>query len=299
MFNIVSLEAFGFWVPTNNRYFKDTKLVLSDHKKYDSFFDFHTGVSQLKEMKHESFSSLDVKHVDRRNCVQKVTALVTTTLTSSSLSYDLSIASAAADTFENSRLELITDPQTYSSILYTPPLPKVNKKFPLLVVIPGAGTNHNIMNNDEEEKMKLVWEDLTSDQGEHFGLPINLLAQKSSSCPNLLAEEFMVVSPYAPSLNDKKTRSFYNEPRSNLLSFIQFILTKYSDKVDSDEVFLFGFSDGATVAVELATTRKFKACIIAAYGYTGTLPSLALQRLKGIPFWIFHSADDGTFDNKN
>ena len=58
---------------------------------------------------------------------------------------------------------------------------------------------------------------------------------------------------------------------------------------------MLGFSDGATVAVELATTRRFQGAIAASYGFSGTLPDLALERLKGLPFWIFHSADDVIF----
>ena len=34
---------------------------------------------------------------------------------------------------------------------------------------------------------------------------------------------------------------------------------------------------------------------MAAYGFTGTLPQLALDRLKGKPIWVFHSADDVIF----
>mmetsp|Transcript_3890 Transcript_3890/g.7485 ORF Transcript_3890/g.7485 Transcript_3890/m.7485 type:complete len:161 (-) Transcript_3890:227-709(-) len=70
------------------------------------------------------------------------------------------------------------------------------------------------------------------------------------------------------------------------------------DKVDLDCQCLFGFSDGATLGVELMTTRKFVAGVFCAYGYTGKLPSLALERLKGLPMWIFHSVDDGIFPIK-
>jgi len=50
------------------------------------------------------------------------------------------------------------------------------------------------------------------------------------------------------------------------------------------------------VAVELATTRRFAAVAIAAYGFSGTaLPDRALVLLKDIPFWVFHSADDVIF----
>ena len=40
---------------------------------------------------------------------------------------------------------------------------------------------------------------------------------------------------------------------------------------DPRRVFLFGFSDGATVGVELATTRRFAAAVVAAYGITSEL----------------------------
>lgn len=43
------------------------------------------------------------------------------------------------------------------------------------------------------------------------------------------------------------------------------------------------------------TTNTFQAGIFAAYGFTGKLPKLALERLQGKPMWIFHSADDVIF----
>jgi dienelactone hydrolase len=42
--------------------------------------------------------------------------------------------------------------------------------------------------------------------------------------------------------------------------------------VDPKRIFLFGFSDGATVAVELLSTRRFAGAVVASYGFTGTLP---------------------------
>jgi hypothetical protein len=66
-------------------------------------------------------------------------------------------------------------------------------------------------------------------------------------------------------------------------------------RFDPQRIILFGFSDGATLAVELLTTRRFQAGIISSYGFTGTLPDLALQRLRGIPMWVFHSKDDRIF----
>ena len=62
---------------------------------------------------------------------------------------------------------------------------------------------------------------------------------------------------------------------------------------------MFGFSDGATVAIELLTTRRFRGAVVAAYGFTGVLPPRAVERLAGVPLWVFHSADDVIFDVAN
>ena len=46
------------------------------------------------------------------------------------------------------------------------------------------------------------------------------------------------------------------------------------------------------------TTNLFAGGIFAAYGFTGTLPPLALERLTNKPMWIFHSQDDVIFPVK-
>ena len=38
---------------------------------------------------------------------------------------------------------------------------------------------------------------------------------------------------------------------------------------------------------------------MAAYGFTGTLPPLAAERLRNVPLWVFHSCDDVIFDVAN
>lgn len=102
------------------------------------------------------------------------------------------------------------------------------------------------------------------------------------------------MTPYAAG-----KRSFYEDSRSKLLKFLDWIQTSemlLPYRVDTNRIALFGFSDGATVAVELATTRQFRAVAVAAYGFSGSsLPDMALERLTGIPFWVFHSADDVIF----
>jgi predicted peptidase len=67
-------------------------------------------------------------------------------------------------------------------------------------------------------------------------------------------------------------------------------------KIDPTKISLFGFSEGSLLAVELATTHKFNAIILASYGYTGILPPKAVERLRGIPFWIFHSISDDVYN---
>ena len=43
------------------------------------------------------------------------------------------------------------------------------------------------------------------------------------------------------------------------------------------------------------TTRIFRGGVFAAYGFSGKLLQLALERLKGLPMWVFHSKDDVVF----
>jgi len=182
------------------------------------------------------------------------------------------------------KLVKVTDPQTYSALAYSPPLGATSKQYPLLVVLPGAGLNAGT-----------AW-DLADPAGEHVGLPPSLLA--TGRAPAALADNFAVLAPYSAG-----SRSLYEEPRSKLLSFLDWAC---SDKgraggcplIDPERIYLLGFSDGATLGVELLTTGRFRAGVIAAYGFTGTLPSLALERLADKPLWIFHSADDVIFPVK-
>jgi predicted peptidase len=176
----------------------------------------------------------------------------------------------------------VSDPSTYSALVYAKPTAKQAKKIPLLVVLHGAGKN--------EEG---VW-NLADPNGEHAGLLPTLI--DINKAPLAASDHFAMVAPYSFG-----KRSFYEEPRSKLLRFVDWVCSEEGQKagcpsnIDSSRIFLFGFSDGATVAVELATTQRFKACVVCAYGYSGILPQLALERLKNIPMWIFHSADDVIF----
>lgn len=194
----------------------------------------------------------------------------------------LSLSSSARGAEETpSRLLEVTDPATYSALVYTPPRRKDNKPPPLLVVIHGAGTNE-----------RDVW-NLADIQGEHAGLVPSLIA--SDKAPQVLLDNFAVVAPYS-----QGKRSFYEEPRQKFLQFVDWVCSDAGrqagfPQVDTDRIFLFGFSDGATEAVELLTTGRFRGAIVAAYGFTGTLPDRAIDRLKDIPVWVLHSADDVIF----
>lgn len=104
------------------------------------------------------------------------------------------------------------------------------------------------------------------------------------------------MAPYAAG-----RRSFYEEPRKKLLQFVDWACSDGGrsagiyPEVDPRRVFLFGFSDGATVGVELMTSQRFAGGVFAAYGFTGELPALAAERLRSLPIWVFHSADDAIF----
>jgi len=192
------------------------------------------------------------------------------------------IAQANVTTMKD-HLREVRDPNTYSALSYVDPtITNKEKGVPLIVVLHGAGKNQDG-----------VWS-LADIQGEHAGLIPSLIA--TNKAPLVLADNFAVVAPYAAG-----KASFYDEPRSKLLKFVDWVCSEEGQKagcppnIDPNRIFLFGFSDGATVGVELATTRRFKACIICAYGYSGILPSLALERLKDLPIWVFHSKDDVIF----
>lgn len=183
------------------------------------------------------------------------------------------------DPTSSPRLVKVTDPNTYSALVYTPP--PSTKPPPLIVVLHGAGKNEGN-----------VW-DLADIRGEHAGLIPSLIA--SNQAPPVLLDNFAVVAPYC-----QGKRSFYEEPRQKLLQFIDWVCSDVGKEagcpaVDTSRIWLLGFSDGATEVVELLTTGRFRGGIVAAYGFTGILPDRALDRLKDVPIWVFHSADDVIF----
>jgi predicted esterase len=204
----------------------------------------------------------------------------------------------------------IKDPNTYSAVVYIPPPSAVVKRqqhrqesYPLLVVLHGAG------NNEHGALYEFTL-------GDHSMLPLYLLSQQQQTVPALLAENFIIVAPYV----GKDKRSLYDEPRSKIMSFIDWFQSWFEMqqltttavvnddddedsatwtsrvKIDPTKISLFGFSEGSILAVELATTCKFNAIILASYGYTGILPPKAVERLRGIPFWIFHSTGDDVYN---
>ena len=188
----------------------------------------------------------------------------------------------------NTLLKVISDPETYSALVYTPPQSKnsINgNKYPILLVLHGAAKNE-----------RDIW-NLADIQGEHSGLPPSLIS--AGIAPSELTDNFVVVAPYV----GQGKQTFYTEPRRNLLNFVNFITGSEGEKaggpsldmMDTAQIYILGFSDGATLGVELLTSPNFAGGIIASYGFTGSLPALALERLKDKPMWIFHSKDDVIF----
>ena len=220
-----------------------------------------------------------------------LTTATTRTTRSSAATDVVSPPMTTAATLETTcRIREINDPQTYRALIYEPPTSSnarnpLVKPPPLLLVLHGAATNR------EPDVTKAM----ASATGEHAGLPMQLLA--SNTAPAELAANFCVAAPYAYGRT-----SFYDDSRGKLLQFLQYLVS--NDEVqlnfDPSRIFLFGFSDGATVAVELATSRKFRGVAVASYGFTGKqLPPMALQRLQGVGFWVWHAADDVIFDVAN
>ncbi|CAE8611954.1 unnamed protein product [Polarella glacialis] len=179
-------------------------------------------------------------------------------------------------------LSEVQDPGTYAALLYKPV--SAVKKLPLLFVLHGAGSTD-----------LGAWE-LADPDGCHGGLPPSLLA--SGLVPPELAENFAVVAPYAAG-----KASFIREPRQRLLQFLDWVRSPAGQlagcpEIDPRRIFVLGYSDGATVGVQLATSGQFAAGIFAAVGGVGDVASVA-AKLKGMPIWIFHSADDGILPVRN
>jgi len=193
------------------------------------------------------------------------------------------VPSSSSAKTQRSDLVEVSDPQTFSALSYAPP-GSAGRKLPLLVVLHGAGRND-----------RTAW-DLAELGGEHGGLVPSLIA--SGRAPVELTDNFAVVAPYSAG-----KASFYEEPRRKLIQFVDWVCSEAGRQagcpdVDPKRIFLFGFSDGATAGVELMTTKRFAGGVFAAYGFTGDLPTLAAQRLRDIPIWMFHSADDVIFPVK-
>lgn len=188
---------------------------------------------------------------------------------------------------------VVVDPNTYPAVIFPPSNSQHSKsspkrrKPPLLVVLHGAGANQGSLP-----------EALTDLEGEHAGFLPSLMDHNRA--PTEATENFVVMAPYS-----QNKSSFYQDSRSRLLRFIEWAgsgLGKQAGCPDFDDqnIFLLGFSDGATVAVELATTLRFQGVVVASYGFTGdALPRAAVDRLRQVPMWVFHSADDVIFDVKN
>jgi predicted esterase len=222
----------------------------------------------------------------------------------------------APTTFPRGVIFEIEDPSTYSAVVYVPPPAKHNgqaknkeaqcksEPYPLLVVLHGAGNNkqsamHEFTNSGSS----------TSPPGDYTNLPPCLLSHDQA--PHSLSDNFVVVAPY---VGKGTSGSLYDEPRGKILSFVKWFdnwiesqCFEYSGEdvgtsscctigINRQRVSLFGFSEGSTLAVELATTRQFNGVVLASYGYTGKLPPLALERLYGIPIWVFHSKGDDVYD---
>jgi predicted peptidase len=197
---------------------------------------------------------------------------------------------SASHAVDNNNLQVVTDPNTYSALAYNAihlqPSTSSNdeRKSPLILVLHGAGRN------DQD-----IQSDLANPRGEHAGLIPSLIA--SGQAPKELLENFSVLAPYSFG-----KASFYQDSRSKLLSFVDWAIENQGTDAlpisfDSQRIILFGFSDGATVAIELLTSRRFAAGVICSYGYSGqALPKRALERLSNIPIWIFHSKDDVIFN---
>lgn len=258
-----------------------SRLHQSSSRRNDDFFsDKHLLAADLG-------SSSLLQYVNRRQIIQSSTVVAAMFQQNKSYAEESSTQISRGAIFE------IKDPNSYSAVVYIPRA-KDGKEMakqtslPLLVVLHGAGVNEH----------SALYE-FTTPGGDHTNLPPYLLSTRQA--PSSLSENFVVVAPYV----GQGKRSLYDEPRGKILLFIKWFNSYIESQTLNDgtnvsinrqKVSLFGFSEGATLAVELATTRQFQGVVTASYGFTGPLPKIAIERLQGIPIWAFHSKGDDIYD---
>lgn len=231
-------------------------------------------------------SSFLMQPVNRRQIIQSSTVVATIFQQNTSHAEESNTQLTRGEIFQ------IEDPNSYSAVVYIPRAVYGKEKeqisLPLLVVLHGAGVNEH----------SALYE-FTTRGGDHTNLPPYLLSTQQA--PSSLYENFVVVAPYV----GQGVRSLYDEPRGKILSFIKWFNSYIESQtlhdgtkvsINRQKVSLFGFSEGATLAVELATTRQFQGVVTASYGFTGPLPKMAIERLQGIPIWAFHSKGDDIYD---
>ena len=226
--------------------------------------------------------------VDRRRVLQSTTkACISSLPFITSTAYPSNAQEEQSSIPRGKIFEITQEPNSFSGVAYIPNT--IKKSYPLLVVLHGAGNN----------KQQSAIDAFTT--GDHKMLPPSLLY--TNQAPSSLSDNFIVIAPYV----GKDKRSLYDEPRSKLLNFIRYFNTYIESQTIQDGtsisinrqcISLFGFSEGSTLAVELETTRQFNGLVLCSYGFTGILPQKAIERLQGIPIWIFHSTNDDVYDIK-
>jgi poly(3-hydroxybutyrate) depolymerase len=120
-------------------------------------------------------------------------------------------STASSKTSTGERLRTVVDPDTYQALVYEPSFTAPGK-HPLLIVLHGAGGNRQD-----------AWA-LADPVGEHAGLAPSLLA--TGAAPAALSDNFVVVAPYC----GEGRRSFYEEPRSKLLHFVDWVCSEQGVK---------------------------------------------------------------------
>lgn len=207
-----------------------------------------------------SDSISDSDATTRRDVIQNailLPLLTTTNFDSSASAKEIPIVRGGK--YKYGTLYDIHDPNSYKALVYKPTKSQQQSKYPVLVLIHGAGKNDS---ND-------VWS-LADPNGEHAGLIPSLLLNNNSlsssptpssatsnnsknknsnviinysKAPVELLDNFIVIAPYSYG-----KKSFYEEPRSKVLQFIKWACEYIENDdaggkigVDTDRLFLFGF----------------------------------------------------------
>ena len=144
-----------------------------------------------------------------------------------------------------------------------------NLKYPILIYLHGSGSKGNSKTNPSD--INKVEKD-----GAIRAIKLGLWTPK------------VAMPVFAP-------QSSTSWKPSDVKKFIQFLKEKYPNSINTDRIYLSGFSMGGFGTWSYLNQYGYENSLIAAaVSMAGAIDEVSIESLKFMPFWVFHGQKDGT-----